>query len=553
VTTTTTPAVQPKASSRAQRFADGLISRIHKLPPRTTDYTVTRDLAIPTRDGLTLRADVYSPTGPSLGTVMLRSPYGWSLPGAAMMGTAYAARGYHVVLARCRGTFGSDGPFEPMIHEVDDGADTVAWLREQPWFGGRFATLGPSYLGFTQWSLLIDPPPELATAIIAVGPHDFYEAAYQGGAFNLNDFLGWSYQVGHQEDGGFVRGVLNQARGERTVTGAVGGLPVLEAGERLLDGRSTFFREWVSHRDPDDPMWAPMRLRAALDRVQIPVLLQSGWQDLFLQQSLEQYAHLSGRGVEVGLTVGPWTHIQEVTQGSRVLVPETLDWLADHLGGSGRRTRATPVKIFVTGADQWRDIPAWPPATAPQTVHLHANGTLADAAPADGATTTFTYDPSDPTPSIGGRLLARTGGYRDDAALAARADVAVFTGDELRTPLEVIGAPVIELAHTSDNMYADLFVRISEVDADGGSRNVSEGFQRLDGHTDGLIRLPLDAIAHRFAAGSRIRVVIAGGSFPRWERNLGTGDDPATSPAMKSSTRVIDLTKSQLTLPIATL
>ena len=103
-------------------------------------------------------------------------------------------------LARCSGTFGSGGAFEPMIHEVDDAADTVAWMRDQPWFDGRFATSGGSYLGFTQWALLVDPPPELVTAVISIGPHDFHAAAYQGGAFNLNDFLGWSNQVARQED-----------------------------------------------------------------------------------------------------------------------------------------------------------------------------------------------------------------------------------------------------------------------------------------------------------------------------------------------------------------
>ena len=112
-----------------------------------------------------------------------------------------------MLLARCRGTFGSGGVFEPMVHEVDDGADTVAWMREQPWFEGRFATFGGSYLGFTQWALLMDPPPELATAIISIGPHDFRDAAYQQGAFNLNDFLGWSYQTSRQEDAGFVGGL----------------------------------------------------------------------------------------------------------------------------------------------------------------------------------------------------------------------------------------------------------------------------------------------------------------------------------------------------------
>jgi len=109
------------------------------------------------------------------------------------------------------------------------------------------------------------------------------------------------------------------------------------------------------------------------------------------------------------------------------------------------------------------------------------------------------------------------------------------------------------VGHRSDNPFADLFVRVSEVDAKGGSRNVADGMLRLDpsAPTD-PVRLELDPIAHRFARGSRIRLTIAGGSHPRWERNLGTGDDPATSTRMLPSHRTIDLSASRLVLPVVT-
>ena len=112
----------------------------------------------------------------------------------------------------------------------------------------------------------------------------------------------------------------------------------------------------------------------------------------------------------------------------------------------------------------------------------------------------------------------------------------------------------MELAHSSDNPHADLFVRISEVDTKGRSRNVSDGFVRLDPtSTNGVVRLDLDAIAHQFAAGHRIRLLIAGGSFPRWERNLGTGKDSATSTAMEPSRRTIDFAGSRVLIPIPVL
>ncbi|WP_122984398.1 CocE/NonD family hydrolase, partial [Mycolicibacterium porcinum] len=141
-------------------------------------------------------------------------------------------------------------------------------------------------------------------------------------------------------------------------------------------------------------------------------------------------------------------------------------------------------------------------------------------------------------PTVGGRLLAAAGGYRDDTKLARRRDVLTFDGDPLPADLYLAGNPVVELAHSCDNPHHDIFVRISEVDAKGRSRNVSDGFRRLNGHT-GPVRLELDAVAHRFSAGSRIRVLIAGGSHPRFARNLGTGEPPISGSLLVRATHTV--------------
>ena len=535
----------------SHRVLGAVMDRVFRLPAPTGEHTITRDLPIVARDGVTLLADLYEPSGTVTGTILVRSPYGWSAPTAAFMGGVFARRGYRVVLARCRGTFGSGGTFDPMRHEVDDGADTVAWMRDQPWFDGRFATYGPSYLGFTQWALLVDPPPELTTAIVMVGPHDFHDAVYPGGALSLNDFLGWSNQTSRQEEHGMLRGLLTQRGAGRDLAEATLGLPLVDAGERLLDGRGAWYREWITRRAADDPYWAPMQLTEALERVPVPVLLQTGWQDLFLPQTLDQYRRLAERGIDVGLTVGPWTHVSMMTKGGRRVVNEALGWFDEHLGGSGQRTRAAPVSLFVTGADQWRDLPAWPPPSTERALHLRPGGGLGDEPAPVGSVASFTYDPADPTPSIGGRLLdARDGGYKDDRALGERADVATFTSPPLPAPFEVVGTPVLRLAHESDNPHVDVFARVSDVAPDGASTNVTEGFVRLGPDAgDRPVLLDLDAVAHRFLAGHRIRLVVAGGSHPRWERNLGTGEDPATSGLVAPSKRTIDLAASQLVLP----
>jgi putative CocE/NonD family hydrolase len=399
----------------------------------------------------------------------------------------------------------------------------------------------------------MDPPPELAAAVIQVAPHDFSQSLYFGGAFNLETYLSWSDLVAHQEQFGFLRTQLRNLTAVRRQVPAMSTLPLADAADALCQGQAPWFREWAGHRDLTDLFWSRMQLAAALDRVQVPVLLQTGWQDMFLQQTLEQYEQLRRRGVNVALTVGPWTHIGMLMSGLPMIIPESLDWLDEHLAGSGSRARSVPVRIAITGAKKWRGRADWPPATTHRALYPRPGGGLADqAAPADTAPATFTYDPADPTPTVGGRLFSPAlGGYRDDRKLAARPDVLTFTGPALPEAVEVMGVPSVELAHSSDNPHADLFVRISEVDTKGRSRNVSDGFVRLDPtSTNGVVRLDLDAIAHQFAAGHRIRLLIAGGSFPRWERNLVTGKDSATGAAMEPSRRTIDLAGSRVLLPI---
>ncbi|WP_236147485.1 CocE/NonD family hydrolase [Mycolicibacterium sp. CH28] len=539
--------------ARVRQFTDRAVARALRLPPPTTEYRVHRGVRIPMRDGVLLRATHYAPvTDTPLGTIVVRGPYGRSVPFSVIYAQLYAARGYHVLLQSVRGTFGSGGNFVPMVHEADDAADTVVWLREQRWFTGTFATIGLSYLGFTQWALLSDPPPELAAAVITVGPHDFYASSWGTGSFSLNDFLGWADMVGHQERPALRRLAFQLGSGRRLERGT-GGLPLGRAGRELLGDASPWYESWIEHAEADDPFWEPMRMTAALERCSVPVLLLSGWQDLFLDQTLLQYRQLRDRGVDVAMMIGPWTHSQMVTKAGGIAAAETLTWLGAHLAATPTPARRGRVRVYVAHHG-WLDLPDWPPATGEGVLYLQPAGRLAATPPPlDAAPSTFRYDPADPTPTVGGRLLAQRSGYCDDSALATRPDVLSFTSGPLDADLFVFGNPVIELAHESDLTHFDVFVRISELDSRGRSRNVSDGFQRFSMSSSPL-RIELDAIAHRFRAGSRIRVLVAGGSHPRYARNLGTGEPAVSAARMVPSTHTVHHGEggaSRLILPAA--
>jgi putative CocE/NonD family hydrolase len=551
VTAVTTAATASPFRSKVKKYAGRAISTLLKLPPHTTEYRVHRGLRAPMRDGVELIADHYEPlTSTPAGTLLVRGPYGRAIPFSTLFAAQYASRGYHVVVQSVRGTFGSGGDFDPMVNEIADGADTAAWLCDQPWFTGSFATVGISYLGFTQWALLTDPPPEMKAAVITVGPHDLSGPRWGTGSFGLNDFLGWSDMVAHQEDPSRVRALVRQMRARRALAQATGGLPVGESARRLLGTGAPWFESWLEHPEHDDPHWAPLQLHQALERTQIPVLLLSGWQDLFLEQALAQYQRLRERDVPVAVTIGPWTHTQLMTKGAPTVIRESLGWLDAHLAGS-RGAARKPVRIHVNGHG-WQDLDDWPPAMPEHVLYLRPAGHLGASAPdQDTPASSFTYHPGDPTPTIGGRLLSPEGGYRKDNRLAERADVLTFTSAPLPADLYAVGTPLLQLSHSCDNRNNDLFVRISEVDARGRSRNVSDGY--LCGTPDSRnIQIELDAIAHRFPAGSRIRVLIAGGSHPRFARNLGTGEPLISAWRLAAATHTVHLGEggtSRIVLP----
>ena len=362
--------------------------------------------------------------------------------------------------------------------------------------------------------------------------------------------------VGSQGDLSFLRTQLRIATQARRQAPVNAGLPLVTAAERLTGERAPWFRDWVTHRDLADPYWSPVQLGAALDRTDVPVLLQSGWQDVFLDQTLEQYVHLRERKVDVG-HCRPLDARSDRSQGLPRALPQALDWLGEHLAADGGHTRPRPVRIQITGSTSGGSCPSGRPP--PRCSRCTRRPTVTSATPPQRRPQR--RPPSPTTRPTRRRPWAAACSAAASPATAttrrwppARTDVLCFTGPVLPEPLEVVGVPAVALGDIgSDNPSADLFVRISEVDPKGRSRNVSDGFIRLDPtSTDAVVHLELDAVAHRFAAGNRIRLLVAGGSFPRFERNLGTADDPATGTAMQPSHRTIDLAGCRLALPVPT-
>lgn len=493
---------------------------------------VDRDLEIPMPDGVTLLADRrYPGNEPDAPLVLMRGPYGRSGPQAAL-DRFVAARGYQVLHVSLRGTSGSGGVFEPFRSPEGDAPATVAWLREQPWFPGRFATLGTSYLGFSQWELAREHIPEWRAAVIQDAPSRLHPFLYPGGAFALGSALGWTDVVRRLHAPGgesFSRQLRQELGAGNRIREACASVPVTDADKSALGRHVDWFQEWLRHPEPGK-YWEGTDF-SSVEHMPPIVHLSGGWYDFFLPTMLQDHAALVASGREVRLRIGPWSHGQGVMSPSHLRDAfATLD-LA--LRGRGHLTEAR-VRVFVDGADRWSRSPAWPPPDGtPEVWYLRGGEALSTTEPSSSSpaapASRFRFDPYQPTPSTGGSTM-RSAGVVDNRALELRGDVLTFTGPALPEDLWVVG-PVRARVHVRTSApHADVFVRLCEVEPDGRSRNVTDGLVRLRADTpdtaDGsrVAEVELWPAAHVFRARNRIRVLVAGGAHPRFARNTGTGD-----------------------------
>ncbi|MBZ4020677.1 peptidase S15 [Streptomyces purpurogeneiscleroticus] len=504
------------------------------LPAKRYEAGREPGLVVPAADGTPLLSDHYFPRAAGdFPTLLVRSPYGRGLPWSPMYGMLFAEQGFHVVLQSCRGTGGSGGRFDPWRQEAADGLATVAWLRRQPWFTGTLGTVGPSYLGYVQWALALDPPPELKAMVVQAGLHDPHAFFHAGGAFHLENALAVGAGMTYQHRGilPLVRAMLRLKRRLREITTA---LPLRKAYVPAL-GDVPWLDGAMTHPDADDPHWHGTSMAASAERPGVPTALTTGWHDALADQTFAQYHRLRRAGRTASLLVGPWTHTSAMQEGWPEVFAESVSWLRAHLCGDAAGLRPTPVRVHVGGGGGWRDLDDWPPAPATTDWFPAAHGTLTRRPPADSAPPgTLRYDPADPTPSVGGPLLSPGAGPRDNGDLEARADVLTFTSPPLAEPVDVLGPVSARLRVSTDTGHADVFARLCEVDAENRSTNVCDGLVRLttDGPAPSTVTVPMSSTAHRFAVGHRVRLQLSGGAHPRYARNPGTGEPAADATAL---------------------
>jgi hypothetical protein len=568
----------------------------------TSEYGVTFESNVPVkmRDGVTLRADIYRPNADGKFPVLLqRTPY--NKDGDVGFGLKAAVRGYVVIIQDVRGRYASEGEWYTFKHESNDGYDTVEWAAGLPYSDGRVGMFGGSYVGATQMLAALARPPHLAGICPFVTASNYHSNwTYQGGAFQQWFNESWT--------SGLAQNAFNRDVGSRTnATKGIWQLPLgsyslfndLAEGSVpvSLRAHAPYFLDWLAHPS-EDAYWKQWSIEAHFSDIAVPQLTIAAWYDIFQDGSLRNYAGVKARGatdaarrgqrllVVVGGHAGDGPKIGDVDFGPDSRFDSevaTLAWY-DYLFKDAKNEFAgKPVKIFVMGANQWREEDDWPLARAQATKYflhstgkansLRGTGTLSTAAP--GATDTtdqYVYDPANPAPTIGGPLCCDgehlPPGPRDQRPVEARDDVLVYSTAPLASDMEVTGPVSLELYVKSSAVDTDFTAKLVDVWPNGFAQNLTEGIQRAryrnsqetpELMTPGQIyKLTIDvwSTSNVFKKGHALRLEVSSSNFPRFDRNLNTGENNNTGQRFVPATNTIlhdAQHPSALTLPVVRL
>lgn len=521
-----------------------------------TNHTlhIQLDLQIPMRDGVKLYAALYRPAqGDTFPVLLLRTPYSTQHPRYVPWALHFVQHGYAVVMQDVRGRYESEGEWRPYIDETSDGHDTLQWLGQQPWCDGNIGTFGVSYNGFTQ---ILPAPlrsPYLKALVPIANQEDNYGHMRYNGLIHLENSMNFIW-LGRRTNQNVPRELLDWEQVYRR-------LPLVSALDDIAD--RPFYRDIVRHATFDD-FWKSYSMKGKYGQVEAPAYFITGWYDNLVHEMFKCYAGWKNGArtpearAQTRLLVGPWTHAQigsadpfgDISFGSAAAV----DIPAEHVRWYDQRLRGLdtgideepPVRIFVMDANVWRSADEWPlPNTryTPYYLHsqgransLHGDGTLSLEPPADESPDTFTYNPHEPVPSLGGQsMLAANTGPRDRRPVERRDDVLVYSTEPLAKDVEVTGPVEMTLYAASSAPDTDFTATLVDVYPEGKAIIICEGIIRASFRQSYEAPTPIEPgqvyeykfslweTSNLFRAGHRIRVEISSSNFPRFDRNQNTG------------------------------
>ena len=583
------------------------------------------NLMIPMRDGERLATDVFRPArdgqvlDEKLPVLLQRTPYDKTERSLVERAQYFASHGYVVALQDLRGTYASEGEFTKYIGEGQDGYDAIEYLAKLPYSNGRVGMWGTSYAAHVQANAAKLRPPHLAAIVLNMGgmSNGWNHKIRNHGAFELQQ-LTWAFRQLHNETKDpIVKKSLELEPVDKWLYALPlrKGLNPLSVAPNFEDYILTMMRsgdydEYWQHHDIN---WQEHYDETA----DIPMVLVSGWYDSYAGGTVSNYVELEKRLTSpVSLVMGPWTHggntrsyAGYVSFGEAAAVSDFHDafhlrWFDRVLKGKTTGDAEAPVRVFVMGTGDghrdedgrmfhggyWRDTDSWPlPGTREARFYFRADGSLSESLPRRAvAPTTYTFDPEDPVPTIGGAFSSTSpvfepGAYdqRETEAifgakepylpLAARPDVVAFQTEPLDEAVEIVGSIVVKLYVSSTAVDTDFTVKL--VDVHPPSEDYPRGFAM--NLTDGILRTRYRSSAERqelmtpdevyeitvepfptanvFGKGHRIRLDVSSSNFPRFDVNPNTGEPLGAHRRSMSADNAIyhdDAHPSHVVLPI---
>lgn len=539
--------------------AVGVTSPASAAPPQHASIEHVFGLRTTLRDGVELSSDVWLPTTPGPHPVILiRTPYVKALGGFNADATYFAQQGYAVVVQDVRGRGDSEGEFDFFFQEAKDGYDAIEAIAAQPWSNGRVCMLGESYMATVQWLAARERPSHL-TCLASISPAARFmnELPAVGGAFGGQWALVWLNATSE-------RGLQSRNAASVDWTSVLKHRPLRTADE-AMGRKMRLYKEFLENDTLND-YWKRLYLTPEnYAAIQMPILQITGLFDadqagaLFNWTSVE--AHAPQRAKDRFLVIGPWTHDQSLAGGAdpvgALAFPKdtasdnralALRFFDRYLKDDARAFEQPHVKVYVTGADEWRTFDSYPvPAASQKALFLDSSG-AANTAAGDGRLTTsaprrpgtdrYVFNPRDPIVLPTGASTSDIGQGADRRAVQARKDVLVYTGPVLEAPLEVVGSVRLDLYASSDALDTDFTASLTDVAPDGRAISLGplpfgvlraryrNGLDRAELLTPGkpeLFKIELGHVAHRFKAGHRIRLEVSSSAFPAINPNQNTG------------------------------
>ena len=541
-------------------------------PAVSVDIIIQRGVPMKTRDGVTLRADIYRPNSPDkFPVILMRTPYDKSVGWAVAPALQIVARGYVFIVQDVRGRYTSEGEWYPFRHEQADGYDSVEWAASLPYANGKVGMTGASYVGATQMLAAISTPPHLAGIAPHVTASNYHDNwTYQSGAFEQWFNQNWTTQLARDTLDHFIDHNTDARVGVPTLP--LANYPVFNFGQLPADAQLTasiapYYLDWLAHPDYDN-YWKQWSIEENFSKIAVPMLQVGGWYDIFSDGTLRNYMGVKAHGateaartgqrllMQIGGHAGFGRRIGDVDFGPHALeytdTNVILDWY-DYLFKGVHNHFATdkPVTLFVMGANEYRQEDDWPPPQARYVKYflhsggkansLRGDGSLGTSGPKSEPSDSYLYDPANPVPTIGGPLCCAQElmepGPRDQRSAENRDDVLTYSMGPLAEDLEVTGPVRLTLFVKSTAVDTDFTGKLVDVAPDGFAMDVAEGILRLryrDSQEHARLMNPgetyqisvdLWSTSNVFLRGHTLRLEVSSSNFPRFDRNMNTGEE----------------------------